>query len=243
MRSPQTNPPPPSNLSSSRRPRLAGFVRSLPAESPGQTAAKPSPSRPLASLAGRSDAEVDREAETRMEDEGGPPPRSSSDDATGRKPSQRARGHNPGGQAVTRKIAPNETIRALNDLLQGELAAVETYNEALPVLRTSSAVADNKLDECQASHQRRVLGLRAEILERGGEPATKPGAWGMFARLFEKGARILGPKMALNALEAGEDHGLKEYAEFCRRWTCRHEARWRRISTPSRFARTGSFRI
>ena len=103
-----------------------------------------------------------------------------------------------------------DTVRALNDLLQGELAAVETYNEALSVLRASSAAA--QLDECQASHERRVLALRAEILERGGEPATTPGAWGTFAKLFEKGARALGPKMALNALEAGEDHGLKEYA-------------------------------
>lgn len=193
---------------------LAGFVRSLPPDAPD--AAQRGAGAPLSPPGmtpprGRSEAEVDRDAETRWEGEGGPA-RTTLSDIRSAPPTAKTTTPDrfAGGRAVTMKKDIADTVQALNNLLQGELAAVETYNEALPVLRASSGAG--QLDECQASHQRRVLALRAEILERGGEPATTPGAWGTFAKLFEKGARALGPKMALNALEAGEDHGLKEYA-------------------------------
>lgn len=201
------NPQPDQRRTDPNHPRLAGFVRSLPADRP-----EGEPSTPRSRPAAGGELDVDGDAEARMESEGGPPPATSGTDAgrdsgvhTGQ-PSARA----GGGRPVTTKKNIDDTVHALNGLLQGELAAVETYNEALPALRATNAAS--RLDECQASHQRRVLALRAEILERGGEPATTPGAWGTFAKLFEKGARVLGPKMALNALEAGEDHGLKEYA-------------------------------
>jgi hypothetical protein len=104
-----------------------------------------------------------------------------------------------------------DTVEALNELLRGELAAVETYNQALTVLKESEARQD--LRECQSSHQGRVLRLRAEILDRGGDPAETSGAWGFFANLVEKGAKAVGPGTAVSALEAGEDHGLKEYQQ------------------------------
>jgi demethoxyubiquinone hydroxylase (CLK1/Coq7/Cat5 family) len=103
------------------------------------------------------------------------------------------------------------TVAALNDLLRGELAAVETYNQALTIVDESEARQD--LRECQNSHQGRVLRLRAEILERGGDPTNTSGAWGLFANLVEKGAKVVGPGTAVSALEAGEDHGLKEYQQ------------------------------
>jgi hypothetical protein len=113
---------------------------------------------------------------------------------------------------MTTKTTARDTVQALNDLLQGELAAVQTYNEALTIVDQDAKVRE-ELSECRSSHERRVLRLRTEVLDRGGTPATKPGAWGTFAKLVEKGAKALGSKMAINALEAGEDHGLKEYAD------------------------------
>lgn len=103
-----------------------------------------------------------------------------------------------------------ETIEALNELLRGELAAVETYNQALQVVERD-VDGRRDLQECQTSHADRVLRLRSEILERGGEPARDSGAWGSFANLVEGGAKLGGAKLAIGALEAGEDHGLKEY--------------------------------
>jgi demethoxyubiquinone hydroxylase (CLK1/Coq7/Cat5 family) len=106
-----------------------------------------------------------------------------------------------------------ETVSALNELLRGELAAVETYNQALSVVQNDRD-ARRDLEECQASHQDRVLRLRAEILDRGGEPARASGAWGVFASLVERGASVVGARLAVGALEAGEDHGLKEYKDL-----------------------------
>ena len=105
------------------------------------------------------------------------------------------------------------TISALNELLRGELSAVETYNQALTVVK-EDLEARAALTECQTSHENRVLRLRSEILDRGGEPSEASGAWGMFAKLVEGGAKVVGARMAVNALEAGEDHGLKEYHEL-----------------------------
>jgi hypothetical protein len=104
------------------------------------------------------------------------------------------------------------TIDGLNELLRGELSAVETYNQALEAVGQDAA-GRKDLEECQLSHEERVLKLRSEILERGGDPAKDSGVWGAFAKLVEGGAKVGGPKMAIGALEAGEDHGLKEYHE------------------------------
>ena len=60
-----------------------------------------------------------------------------------------------------------ETVRALNDLLRGELSAVETYNQALSVVKDDPD-ARQDLEECQASHQDRVLRLaRRDPRSRG----------------------------------------------------------------------------
>jgi len=107
----------------------------------------------------------------------------------------------------------SETIRGLNELLRGELAALETYNQALSVV-AGDGETENDLRECQASHRERVDRLRMEIIARGGTPDESSGAWGVFAKAVEGTAKTVGQKMAINALEAGEDHGMKEYEDL-----------------------------
>jgi uncharacterized protein (TIGR02284 family) len=102
-----------------------------------------------------------------------------------------------------------KTIDALNDLLRGEISAVETYRQAISKLNHSGARA--QLQDCHGSHEQRIPKLRQQISRLGGVPATDSGAWGSFARLVEGGAKTLGEKVAIAALEEGEDHGLKLY--------------------------------
>jgi hypothetical protein len=104
-----------------------------------------------------------------------------------------------------------ESIRKLNTYLRGEIAAVETYDQALEKLRDSP----NRwgLEQCKLSHERRVAALRRRIEEAGGHPAESSGPWGAFTRLVEGGARAFGEKAAINVLEQGEDHGLKLYRD------------------------------
>jgi demethoxyubiquinone hydroxylase (CLK1/Coq7/Cat5 family) len=112
---------------------------------------------------------------------------------------------------MERHESVDATVDTMNELLRGELAAVESYQRALAALESHEA--EEELRDCLISHQRRVAALRRRIGELGGAPATTSGAWGAFARLFEAGAAALGDDAAIAALEEGEDRGLKQYLD------------------------------
>jgi hypothetical protein len=101
-------------------------------------------------------------------------------------------------------------VEQLNSFLRGEMSAVETYQMALDKVDEISAARDELLINLK-SHQDRVMILQEAIIAAGGEPATGSGPWGVFAKAFEGGAKVLGKKAAIAALEEGEDHGLKDY--------------------------------
>jgi uncharacterized protein (TIGR02284 family) len=105
----------------------------------------------------------------------------------------------------------DKVIETLNDLLKGEISAVETYRQALSKLNNSPS--RTQLQDCHGSHEQRIPKLRQQISRLGGVPATDSGAWGTFAKLVEGGAKSLGEKVAIAALEEGEDHGLKLYRD------------------------------
>lgn len=107
-------------------------------------------------------------------------------------------------------IDTQRSIDALNALLRGELAAVETFEQAIAKF---GAEAPTDLTECLRSHQHRVQQLTVRIYDLGGKPAEGSGLWGAFAMLIEGGAKVFGRKAALAALEEGEDHGLAEYRD------------------------------
>lgn len=101
-------------------------------------------------------------------------------------------------------------IEALNELLRGEISAVESYDQALERLADDAALRAD-LQSCRASHAERVQRLRATIVQLGGKPSETSGPWGAFVKMAEGAARALGKKAALAMLEEGEEHGLKEY--------------------------------
>jgi uncharacterized protein (TIGR02284 family) len=107
--------------------------------------------------------------------------------------------------------ATDEGISVLNSLLRGELAATETYQQAIDKLDNdpSSAV----LRQMHVQHREAANTLRQHIREHGGEPDHGSGAWGTWAKLVEGTAKLLGNTAALKALKEGEEHGVKEYEE------------------------------
>jgi hypothetical protein len=107
-------------------------------------------------------------------------------------------------------MGEKSSIDQLNHYLRGEIAAVETYRMALDKLDAGSS-ARSEVESCLRSHQSRVALLQDAILAAGGTPVQSSGPWGVFAKVVEGGARILGDKAAVAALEEGEDHGVKEY--------------------------------
>jgi len=105
----------------------------------------------------------------------------------------------------------DQTVDALNGLLQGEISAVETYRQAIEKL--GGSITGDQLERCRRSHEERVAKLREQVARLGGEPATGSGSWGAFARLVEGSAKAFGERSAVAALEEGEDHGLKLYRD------------------------------
>jgi uncharacterized protein (TIGR02284 family) len=99
-------------------------------------------------------------------------------------------------------------------LLSGELAAVETYRQAIE--RVEDQTIRDQLRQNELSHEDRVAKLRNRIQEVGGIPAEGSGLWGSFAKFVEGGAAALGDKAALSMLEEGEDRGLQEYQNALR---------------------------
>jgi hypothetical protein len=104
------------------------------------------------------------------------------------------------------------SVEVLNELLRGELSAVESYDRALPAVEDKPALRTD-LQECRASHELRVERLRRAIADVGGEPVRASGAWGLFAKAVAGGARALGWKTVIMTLEEGEEHGLAEYED------------------------------
>ena len=105
---------------------------------------------------------------------------------------------------------PNEdVVGKLNTLLRGEISAVETYRQALGKITDPGVRA--QLQQCEEDHEQRIGLLRQRIQSLGGKPEQSSGAWGVWAKLVQGGGDLLGEKTALQALEQGEDHGLKDY--------------------------------
>jgi uncharacterized protein (TIGR02284 family) len=104
----------------------------------------------------------------------------------------------------------NKTVDQLNSFLRGEISAVETYRLALKKLDNGSA-ARNELESCMRSHEERVSSLRSMVQQLGGKPVEGSGAWGTFTKVVEGSAAAFGDKIAITALEEGEDHGLRDY--------------------------------
>lgn len=100
-------------------------------------------------------------------------------------------------------------IDQCNELLRGEISAVQTY--AMALRRFPDEESSPLLREIRDEHAASVEELRENIERMGGEPITDPGAWGSFARTVEKAASLLGEGAAVEALRQGEQYGVGLY--------------------------------
>ncbi|MBN1207863.1 MAG: DUF2383 domain-containing protein [Myxococcaceae bacterium] len=103
----------------------------------------------------------------------------------------------------------DKSVDTLNSFLRGEISAVETYRQAIG--HVTDARARTLLEECRRDHEHRVEAIRERIEKLGGMPVESSGPWGVFSKLIQGGADLLGEKAAIHALEEGEDHGLADY--------------------------------
>jgi hypothetical protein len=103
----------------------------------------------------------------------------------------------------------DRTAEVLADLLRGELAAVETYEQALD--KIDGFPDGTRLRETHAEHVYATNALRGRLAQYTTDIPKSSGAWGTFAKAVEGVAKLFGNTAALKALHEGEEHGIKEY--------------------------------
>lgn len=94
-----------------------------------------------------------------------------------------------------------------NNLLSGELSAVESYDIALQ--RQFDAETNANLIQCRNCHEMRVQRLQEYVTANGETPCESSGPYGAIASLIENSAST--PKAALQLLEELEAERLVQY--------------------------------
>lgn len=102
-------------------------------------------------------------------------------------------------------------IDTMNSLLRGELAATETYQQALDKVTIEPLAM--KLRRMHHEHREAANKIRQQVHALGGNPVHGSGAWGAFAKAIESAAKIFGDTAAMRALKEGEETGLHSYED------------------------------
>ena len=103
------------------------------------------------------------------------------------------------------------TVDTINSLLRGEIAATETYQQALEKVGNDPRAAE--LKQIHAEHREAANQLRKHVHSHGADPVQDSGAWGAFAKTVEGVAKLFGNTAALKALKEGEEHGRNAYED------------------------------
>lgn len=110
--------------------------------------------------------------------------------------------------------ATENTIDTLNKLLRGEIAATETYQQALAKVGDESGA--NALRQIHDEHRAAANTLRQHVHGHSGKPDQGSGSWGAFAKAVTGTAKLLGNTAAIKALKEGEEQGIKDYEDALR---------------------------
>jgi uncharacterized protein (TIGR02284 family) len=108
-------------------------------------------------------------------------------------------------------ITAETNINTLNSLIRGELAAAETYEQALS--KAAEEPGYSEVSRIGREHREATSLLQRHVRQFGGEPAAESGAWGTWSQTVMGAAEVFGNLTALKALKEGEEDGIREYAE------------------------------
>jgi demethoxyubiquinone hydroxylase (CLK1/Coq7/Cat5 family) len=105
-------------------------------------------------------------------------------------------------------VVLNQGMQVLNSLLRGEIAATETYQQALGKMEPAERA---ELSLIHVEHREAANTLRQHIHELGGMPEPNSGLWRTCARFADATAKLFGANAALSALKKGEEIGINDY--------------------------------
>ncbi len=101
---------------------------------------------------------------------------------------------------------------ALNQILRGEMSAVEAYKQGIEKIEGDAE--KKRLNEFLAFHQRNVDYWWRQVAATSMKPDTSSGPWGAVVKAFMGTAKLFGEVSTLKALKKGEEHGLSEYKDL-----------------------------
>src|SRR5262245_6493340 len=101
-------------------------------------------------------------------------------------------------------MTSQQTVANLNSLLRGEIAAAETYLQAMDKVGNDPGAAE--LRSIHAHHREAANEFRKRVHQFGGKPVQGSSAWGAFAEAVAGAAKHFGQSGTLKALKEGEVH-------------------------------------
>jgi uncharacterized protein (TIGR02284 family) len=116
-----------------------------------------------------------------------------------------------------------QQMDTLNELLRGEIAAVETYQQAMAKVDSDPGAVE--LRQLHDEHRAAANLLRQHIRGHDGTPDHGSGVWGAWAKAVEGVAKLFGNTLALKALKEGEEHGIKQYEDALKEESLPRECR------------------
>ena len=112
------------------------------------------------------------------------------------------------------KTDKTEKIETLKSLYRGEVAACETYRQAIDRIGSDPAVSE--LRTLESEHRQAVQALEKRLRSFNEVPSGSSGPWGAWAKTVQGTANVLGRDVALKSLKEGEEHGIKDYERAAR---------------------------
>ena len=103
----------------------------------------------------------------------------------------------------------SQCIDVCNDLLRGELSAVETYSDTIHKYAGEPEVMI--LKTIREEHTDSANRLRKNVKSMGGEPDLSSGAWGGVTKAIQGTANFFGEESAIASLKRGEEIGKSMY--------------------------------
>lgn len=104
-----------------------------------------------------------------------------------------------------------EHIDTLNELLKGELMAINIY-EKVKGIQQDEQVSD-MFKKFEEDHQRHAEKLSQRIIELGGEPKEGTGLAGIMADISSIFKSLRGPEEIMKQVYSGEDKGIHAYED------------------------------
>ena len=108
----------------------------------------------------------------------------------------------------------NEDEENLSTLVKSELAAVETYKQAID--KVAGQVVAPELRRIESEHEEALQVLQEHMTQANEKIPADSGLWGDWSKAVEGVAKVFGDKAAITALKKGEEHGVHTYEKALR---------------------------